>query len=197
MESGPLAMKLFTADWDLNPRDWDSNPAKTHGTWFQDLMKLRFLMPHRRLNSMRDKVIGKKWIYSDSERSTLHRQHVGHRRGWVWPENVALLVFIGWVISFANEWEDYSNYFLWTGWDFQNLGHSSLPGLLTVPLNCHYFSNKGPSSQSFVFSNSLVWMWELDYKESRVPKNWCFWTVVLKKDSWESLGLQGDPTSPS
>ena len=40
-------------------------------------------------------------------------------------------------------------------------------------------------------------MWELDYKESWVPKNWYFWTVVLEKDSWESLGLQGDPTSPS
>ena len=26
-----------------------------------------------------------------------------------------------------------------------------------------------------------VWMWELDYKESWVPKNWCFWTVVLEK----------------
>ena len=39
-------------------------------------------------------------------------------------------------------------------------------------------------------------MWELDYKESWVPKTWCFWTVVLE-DSWESLGLQGDPTSPS
>ena len=26
-----------------------------------------------------------------------------------------------------------------------------------------------------------VWMWELDYKESWVPKNWCFWTVVLQK----------------
>ena len=25
------------------------------------------------------------------------------------------------------------------------------------------------------------WMWELDYKESWVPKNWCFWTVVLEK----------------
>ena len=37
-------------------------------------------------------------------------------------------------------------------------------------------------------------MWEMDYKESWVQKNWCFWTVVL---SWESLGLQGDPTSPS
>ena len=24
-------------------------------------------------------------------------------------------------------------------------------------------------------------MWELDYKESWVPKNWCFWTVVLEK----------------
>ena len=32
-----------------------------------------------------------------------------------------------------------------------------------------------------VFSSSHVWMWELDYKESRVPKNWCFWTVVLEK----------------
>ena len=45
----------------------------------------------------------------------------------------------------------------------------------------HYFTNKGPSSQSYGFSSSHVWMWELDYKESWVPKNWCFRTVVLKK----------------
>ena len=45
----------------------------------------------------------------------------------------------------------------------------------------HYFTNKGPSSQSYGFSSSHVWMWELDYKESWVPKNWCFWTVVLEK----------------
>ena len=44
-----------------------------------------------------------------------------------------------------------------------------------------YFTNKGLSSQSFVFSSSHVWVWELDYKESWVPKNWCFWTVVLEK----------------
>ena len=31
------------------------------------------------------------------------------------------------------------------------------------------------------FSSSHVWMWELDHKESWVPKNWCFWTVVLEK----------------
>ena len=45
----------------------------------------------------------------------------------------------------------------------------------------HYFANKGPSSQSFGFSSSHVWIWELEYKESWVPKNWCFWTVVLEK----------------
>ena len=45
----------------------------------------------------------------------------------------------------------------------------------------HYFANKDPSSQSYGFSSSHVWMWELDYKESWVPKNWCFWTMVLKK----------------
>ena len=31
------------------------------------------------------------------------------------------------------------------------------------------------------FSNSHVWIWELDHKESWVPKNWCFWTVLLEK----------------
>ena len=45
----------------------------------------------------------------------------------------------------------------------------------------HYFANEGPSSQSFGFSSSHVWMWELDYEDSWVPKNWCFWTVVLEK----------------
>ena len=55
--------------WDSNPHGWDMNPAKTQGTWFQDLIKLRFLMSHLRKNSVRDKVISKKWIYSDSERS--------------------------------------------------------------------------------------------------------------------------------
>ena len=45
----------------------------------------------------------------------------------------------------------------------------------------HYFANKGPSSQGYGFSCGYVWMWELDYKESWAPKNWCFWTVVLEK----------------
>ena len=40
---------------------------------------------------------------------------------------------------------------------------------------------EGPSSQGYGFSSGHVWMWELDCEESWAPKNWCFWTVVLKK----------------
>ena len=40
---------------------------------------------------------------------------------------------------------------------------------------------KGLSSQGYGFSSSHIWMWELDYKESWVLKNWCLWTVVLEK----------------
>ena len=43
------------------------------------------------------------------------------------------------------------------------------------------FANKGPSSQGYSFSCGHVWMWQLDYKESWVQKNWCFWIVVLEK----------------
>ena len=53
----------------------------------------------------------------------------------------------------------------------------------------HYFVNKVPASQSFGFSSGYVCMWELDYKES--------WVLLLNlgdgENSWESLGLQGDP----
>ena len=45
----------------------------------------------------------------------------------------------------------------------------------------YYFVNKGPSSQGYGFSSGHVWIWELDYKESWVQKNWCLWTVVLEK----------------
>ena len=44
----------------------------------------------------------------------------------------------------------------------------------------HFFAIIGLSGQDYGFSSSHVWMWELDYKESWVLKNWCFWTVVLE-----------------
>ena len=51
----------------------------------------------------------------------------------------------------------------------------------------HYSANKGLSSQSYGFSSSHIWMWELNYKESWAPKNWCFCTVVLEKTLESSL----------
>ena len=44
-----------------------------------------------------------------------------------------------------------------------------------------YFANKGPYSQSYSFASSHIWMYELNHNEDWVPKNWCFWTVVLEK----------------
>ena len=55
----------------------------------------------------------------------------------------------------------------------------------------HYFADKGPYySQSYGFSSSHVWIWELDYKESWVLKNWCFWTVVLEKTLESPLDMK-------
>ena len=36
-------------------------------------------------------------------------------------------------------------------------------------------------SQSYGFSSSLMWLWELDHKEDWALRNWCLWTVVLEK----------------
>ena len=60
----------------------------------------------------------------------------------------------------------------------------------------HYFANIGLSSQSYGFSSSHVWMWELDHKENWVPKNWCFWTVVLEKTLESPLDCKIKPVHP-
>ena len=54
----------------------------------------------------------------------------------------------------------------------------------------HFFPSKSMSSQSCGFSNSHVWMWALDCKESWVVKNQCFWTVVLEKTLESSLDFK-------
>ena len=55
-----------------------------------------------------------------------------------------------------------------------------------------YFADKCPSSQSYRFSSSPVWMWELDHKEGWASSNWCFWPWC-GEDSWEPLGLRKHP----
>ena len=66
------------------------------------------------------------------------------------------------------------------------LGRKAMTHLDSIFKSRHYFGNKCPSSQSYGFSNTYGWMWELDHKEGWALKNWYFWTVVLEK-TLESL----------
>ena len=61
----------------------------------------------------------------------------------------------------------------------------------------HYFTNKCPSSQSYGFSSSHVWIWELDHEKNLSAKELMLLSCGIGEDSWESLGHKGNPTSPS
>ena len=61
----------------------------------------------------------------------------------------------------------------------------------------HYSADKSPSTQSYGFSSSHAWMWELDYKESWALKNWCIWTIVLEKTLESPLDCkESQPVNP-
>ena len=61
----------------------------------------------------------------------------------------------------------------------------------------HYFANKGPSSQGYGFSCGHVWVWRLRLGRRLSAKELMLLNYGAGEDSWGSLGLQGDPTSPS
>ena len=62
----------------------------------------------------------------------------------------------------------------------ERLGLTYIPGF--IKKQSYYFADKSPFIQSYDFSSSYVWMWDLDHKESWAPNNWCFWTVVFEKN---------------
>ena len=61
----------------------------------------------------------------------------------------------------------------------------------------YYFAMKGPSSQGYGFSSSNVWMIRVGLWRKLSPEELMLLNCGVGQDSWESLGLQGDPTSPS
>ena len=80
---------------------------------------------------------------------------------------------------------DTTEWLNWTVWVFHYRntfhGRKAMTNLQCVKKQRHHFADKGPYSQGYGLSSSHVQMWELGSKEGRVPKNWCFQTVVLKK----------------
>ena len=88
----------------------------------------------------------------------------------------------------GKQWKEWQILFSWAAKSLRmvtaasKLKHScSLAGKLwqTQTKQRHYFANKGVYSQSYGFSRSHVWIWELDHKKGWTSKNWCFWTVML------------------
>ena len=65
----------------------------------------------------------------------------------------------------------------------QRIGHGwgDLAHRQCIKKQRRHFVSKGLYSQSYCFSSSRGWMWELDHRDGWVLKSWCFWTVVLKK----------------
>ena len=125
-------------------------------------------------------------VKEESEKNWLKTQHSKNEDNGIWPHHFM-----------ANRWGNTVNsdrlYFLglqnhcrwWLQpWNWKMLA----PGKKNydkprqhIKKQRHYFADKGPSSYSYGFSSSHVWMWELDCEESWALKNWCFWTVVLEK----------------
>ena len=93
----------------------------------------------------------------------------------------------------GKQWKQWESWFSWAPKSLQMvIAAMKLKDTCSLKKSCdqprqhikkqrHYFINKGLSSQSYCFSSSHVWTWELDHKEGWAPKNWCFQTVVLEK----------------
>ena len=97
-------------------------------------------------------------------------------------ETVAYFIFLGSKITANGDCSHEIKWRLLLGRKVMTNLDSILRSILRL-----YFANKGLCSQGYGFSSGHVWMWELHYKESWVPKNWCFWTVVLEKTLESSL----------
>ena len=106
-----------------------------------------------------------------------------HSWAWMWEQWQTLFIFLGGASKITAD-GDYSHKIKKTSWkkSYDQPGQH-------IKKQRHYFANKGPSSQGYGFSSSHVWMWDLDYKEIWVLKNWCFWTVVLEKTLESPFGL--------
>ena len=79
----------------------------------------------------------------------------------------------------GKQWKQWQTLFSWAPKSC-SLEKKSTTNLESI-LKSRDFANKALSSQSYGFSSSYVWIWELDHKEGWVLKNWCFQTVLLEK----------------
>ena len=119
------------------------------------------------------------WIFIQKWRSW-HLAHHFTQIDGERMETVTDFIFLGSKITADHDWSRKikRSLFLWRK-AMANLGSILKSRDITLPTKAHILS--------YDFSSSHVWMWELDHNEDRVPKNWCFWTVMLEKTFEGSL----------
>ena len=105
-------------------------------------------------------------------------------------ETVTYFIFLGSQITDDSDWSHSIKIYLL-------LGRKAMTNLDSMLKIRGIVCRQSPASQSYGFSSSHVWVWELDHKEGWAPKNWCFWTVVLEKTLMSPLNSKEiKPISP-
>ena len=104
-------------------------------------------------------------------------------------ETVSDFIFLGFQITADGDWSHEIKRRLL-------LGRNVMTNLDSILKKRHYFANKGPSGQGYGFSSGHVWMWVGLWRKLRAEENMLL-NCGVGEDSWESLGLQEDPTSAS
>ena len=108
-------------------------------------------------------------------------------------ETVTDFIFLGSKITVNNDSNHENKIHLLFG----GKAMTNIECLSSIKKQRYYFANKDPYSQSYGFSSSHVWMWELDHKEGWELKNWCFKIMVLEKTLESPLGRkETQPVTP-
>ena len=104
-------------------------------------------------------------------------------------ETVTDFIFLGSKITGDSDWShEIKRHLL--------LVRKAMTNLDSIKTQRYHFAYKGPYSQSYGFSSSHVWIWELDHKGGWALKNWCFWTVVLENTLESPLENKIKPDTP-
>ena len=163
-------MDTFSNSWSLG-----SLPELTHlFQHFHSCIILKVFGVLKVLKSLQPKIITRE-----------HLKNTSGEESWTLPESKTIFLSNEWVSS--SIWNLYFLNHCWQwlqAWNSKTLApwkESYDKPRQYIKKQRYHFPDKDPSSQSYGFFSSHVWMWELYYKESWALKNWCFWTVVLEK----------------
>ena len=136
------------------------------------------LQPHGLQHARQDGIISFLWFKTESKLLHVEDHVLPTSKLCGFTLLLNYFIFLGSKITADGDWSrEIKRHLL--------LGRKVMTNLDSILKQKHYFTDISPYNQSYGFSSSHAWMWEMHHKKSWVPKNWCFWTVVVEK-SFES-----------